>query len=185
MTDDETEETVMVTRRDRRRAGRGPDGAQEQAPSVADDATVVVDRAKAAPPVAADERDAPDERESADDATVVVSRPLRRLRRKRLEAAGPDDPEGEGAAGPRSVESFAAPTDGETPSIYKPRPAPVTPVAPPVVAGAAAPTRLADPELVSVEKQARRWSLIALSTAASMCVVSVAGLVALGFVVLS
>ncbi len=235
MTDEtagEGEETVVLSRRDRRRAGAVSDAAGEQQPADADEATIVVDRAKTDPqavadaepaessddsgepdddtsdgpgaPKAAEEADAPAEEVEADpldeatfvversaapktdapdEATVVVSRPPRRLRRKRVDDAGTHASEPHETAGTRRVESFAAPTDGPAPAIYKPRPAPLTPVAPPVVVGAAAPTRVEDPELPSVAKQGQRWSLLTLVAAAGACVVSVAGLVALGFVV--
>lgn len=229
MTDDETEETIILTRRDRRRAGAGADAAQEQPLSDVDEATVVVNRAKAAqdvepaPPTAdadasvepeasvepdasiepdasnvPDKPDDPDALDEAtvvvdrsaapttdapEEATVVVSRPARRLRRKRIDRAGAGEPKPDETGDARRVESFAAPTDGPAPAIYKPRPAPLTPVAPPVLVGAAAPTRVEDPGLPSVAKQGRRWSLIALTAAAGACVVSVAGLAALGYVV--
>ncbi|PRB17298.1 hypothetical protein [Microbacterium sp. MYb62] len=269
MTDDETEETIILTRRDRRRAvSSGTDAAEAQplvdadadADADADEATIVVKRAKAVqdvePALPADETAASDEAESGndlddpgnpdeqdepaslpeerdapgepeafdvlgasdtgeapeevasleaaesldeatvvvdraaapkadapDEATVVVSRPARRLRRKRADAAGAEESGPEDTGNVRRVESFAAPTDGPTPAIYKPRPAPLAPVAPPVVMGAAAPTRVEDPGLPSVAKQGQRWSLITLVAAAGACVVSAAGLVALGFVV--
>lgn len=220
MTDDETEETIILTRRDRRRAGAEADAAPEQPPSAVDEATVVVNRAKAGQdvepasstadadasvePVEPDASDAahvPDEPDALDEATVVVdrsaasttdapeeatvvvSRPARRLRRKRIDREGAEESKPGETADARRVESFAAPTDGPAPAIYKPRPAPLAPVAPPVVVGAAAPTRVEAPGLPSVAKQGRRWSLIALTAAAGACVVSVAGLAALGFVV--
>lgn len=153
MTSDESagEETVFLTRRDRRRAGVAVDAAEEP--------------------------------NAVEEATVVVSRPALRARRKRSEGAGAGGAESDETAAPARVESFAAPTDAPTPAIYKPRPAPLAPAAPPVVVGAAAPTRVDDPGLPSVAKQGQRWSLITLFVAAGACVVSVAGLVTLGFVV--
>lgn len=193
MTEDETEETIILTRRDRRRAGAGTDAAEAQtlADADADAATIVVSRAKTAPEAVSDDAPAASSENSPtaaktdapDEATVVVSRPARRLRRKRVDVAGAEGSEQEKTAATRRVESFAAPTDGPAPAIYKPRPAPLAPVAPPVVVGAAAPTRVEDPELPSVAKQGQRWSLLTLVAAAGACVVSVAGLVALGFVV--
>ncbi|MEZ7753885.1 hypothetical protein O5Y58_00045 [Microbacterium paraoxydans] len=176
MSGDEVEETVILTRRDRRRAGAASDAAApvaEVAPDDADDAiddaTVVVDRS------AAPAADAPE------DATVAVARPARRLRRKKDAAADDTAPR---AAGPRfRVDSFAAPDGAPAPAIYKPRPAPRTPAAPPVVVGAAAPTRVVEPGLPSVAKQAQRWSIITLAATVGAGVVSVVGLVALGFVV--
>ena len=238
MTDDETEETIILTRRDRRRAGAEADAAQEQPPADVDEATVVVNRTKAAQavepasstadadasvepaasvepvaPVEPGSSEAPVEPDASDaahvpeaedaldeatvvvdrsaasktdapeEATVVVSRPARRLRRKRIDTEDAEESKSGETADARRVESFAAPTDGPAPAIYKPRPAPLAPVAPPVVVGAAAPTRVEAPGLPSVAKQGRRWSLIALTAAAGACVVSVAGLAALGFVV--
>lgn len=179
MSGDEVEETVILTRRDRRRAGAASDAAApvaEVAPDDADDAiddaTVVVDRS------AAPAADAPE------DATVAVARAARRLRRKKGASA-----EGDGIAPPAAaprfrVDSFAAPDGAPAPAIYKPRPAPRTPVAPPVVVGAAAPTRVVEPGLLpSVAKQAQRWSIITLAATVGAGVVSVVGLVALGLVV--
>lgn len=264
MTDEtagEGEETVVLSRRDRRRAGAVAggavsgaalsDGTEEQPPADPDEATIVVDRAKPtakptpqaasdAEPASADDpaepasfddpaepdtssgdpdddvSDAPDgvgaaeqvdaradepdadpldeatvvvdraaapKADAPDEATVVVSRPARRLRRKRVDSADGVDSAHEKTAVARRVESFAAPTEGPAPAIYKPRPAPLVPVAPPVVVGAAAPTRVEDPGLPSVAKQGQRWSLLTLAAAAGACVVSVVGLVALGFVV--
>ena len=209
MTGEEAEETVILTRRDRRRGGAGPDAAEKQTPSDADEATIVVERANTVPdlapsptftavdePVEAVEPVEPDEStvvvdrsgasktDAPDEATVVASRPApRRLRRKRVDRAVPDPSEAAEVAASRRVDSFAAPTEGPAPAIYKPRPAPLAPVAPPIVVGAAAPTRVEDPGLPSVAKQGRRWSMVTLVAAAGACVVSVAGLVALGFVV--
>ena len=260
MTDEtagEGEETVVLSRRDRRRAGAVSgaalsEGTEEQGPADPDEATIVVDRAKptanpipqaasdaepassddpaepdtssgdpAEPHVSSDEpndvasdapdgagaaehvdalgdepeadpldeatvvvdRAAPPKADASDEATVVVSRPARRLRRKRVDSADGVDSAHEKTAVTRRVESFAAPTEGPAPAIYKPRPAPLVPVAPPVVVGAAAPTRVEDPGLPSVAKQGQRWSLLTLAAAAAACVVSVVGLVALGFVV--
>lgn len=178
MSDDEVEETVILTRRDRRRAGAASDAAppvaevaSDDADDAIDDATVVVDRS--APPAA----------EVVDDATVAVARPARRLRRKKG-AVADGDGTAPRAAGPRlRVDSFAAPDGAPAPAIYKPRPAPRTPVAPPVIVGAAAPTRVVEPGLPSVAKQAQRWSVVTLAATLGAGVVSVVGLVALGFVV--
>ena len=252
MTDDESEvdETVMLTRRDRRRGGvvvgspAAPseseaavaDGAADthdstaaddsEAPGDVDEATVVVDRH----PIAVDEpagapgepvdpldeatvvvdrspsrsdsrsdvpdgaRDAEREQELPDEATVLVSRTPRRVRRKRSERpeegdavvdpAPVTDPITDPVTDPSAAAvSFEAPTDAPEPAIYRPRPAPLGPSAPPVVIGAVAPTRAVDPELPSVTKQGLRWSVTTLLAFAAACVVSVAGLVALGFVV--
>lgn len=145
MTDEnENEETVVLSRRDRRQAG--------------------VDQ--------------------PDEATVVVSRSVRGLRRTRGDAESTNAENPDESAAPPRVAPFAPPHSGATPLIYKPRPAPLEPVDPPIVVGAAAPTRTEDQNLPSVVKQGQRWSVIALAAAASACVVSVLGLVMLGFFVL-
>ena len=221
MSDDEAEETVILTRRDRRRAEAADPvpPAADATSSAVDEATIVVDRAKTAPapdriddaaedapegavadePVDAGSEDAvgeaiddatvvvdrsgPPAADAPEDATVAVARPARRLRRKKGASA-----EGDGIAPPAAaprfrVDSFAAPDGAPAPAIYKPRPAPRTPVAPPVVVGAAAPTRVVEPGLPSVAKQAQRWSVVTLVATVGAGVVSVVGLVVLGFVV--
>lgn len=196
MSDDEAEETVILTRRDRRRAGAASDAAppvaevaSDDADDAIDDATVVVDRSAPSVVDAPDDatvvvdRSAPPAADAPEDATVAVARPARRLRRKKGAAAGGDGTAPQ-AAGPRfRVDSFAAPDGAPAPAIYKPRPAPRTPVAPPVVVGAAPPTRVVEPGLPSVAKQAQRWSVVTLAATVGAGVVSVVGLVALGFVV--
>ena len=196
MSDDKAEETVILTRRDRRRAGAASDAAppvaevaSDDADDAIDDATVVVDRSAPSVVDAPDDatvvvdRSAPPAADVPQDATVAVARPARRLRRKKGAAAGGDGTAPQ-AAGPRfRVDSFAAPDGAPAPAIYKPRPAPRTPVAPPVVVGAAAPTRVVEPGLPSVAKQAQRWSVVTLAATVGAGVVSVVGLVALGFVV--
>lgn len=70
------------------------------------------------------------------------------------------------------------------PAIYKPRPAPLVPSRPPVVVGSEVPTRDPDAVLASVVRRSRRASVRALVAVGAACVVSVAGLVGLGFVLL-
>lgn len=237
MTDDESEveETVMLTRRDRRRNGavaasppapaeaetavadgaadaagagagadavafaglgdvdeatvvvdRRPEAAQESSEDL-DEATVVVDRKTSRSDASAGALEGEQEQQILDESTVLVSRTPRRVRRKRSErpderrdASGDPAPVSEPGAAPLS---FEAPSDAPAPEIYRPRPAPLGPSAPPVVIGATAPTRAVDPELPSVAKQGLRWSMATLLAFAAACVVSAAGLVALGFVV--
>lgn len=205
--EDNVEETVMLTRRDRRRAGAkasaestAAPGAEDARPSddarpLDDEATIVVARSSLGAVDAADTvGPADDDSASVDEATVVVSRPQRRARRARRadesvagESAADESAAGdsEGAHRPAdaAAEPFAAPA-GPTPSIYKPRPAPQGASAPPVVVGAMAPTRTDDPERPSVAKQARRWSVLTLAALAAACVISVAGLVGVGFLAL-
>lgn len=186
--DDLDEATVVVDRR--------PERVEEDSAGDLDEATVVVDRSSSGSDVPADvlageqvqERQQEQEQEQlVEEPTVLVARTPRRVRRKRSERS---DEQGEASADPApGVEtsaapiSFEAPTDAPAPEIYRPRPAPLGPSAPPVVIGAAAPTRAVDQELPSVAKQGLRWSMAALVSFAAACVVSVAGLVALGFVV--
>lgn len=148
-----------------------PDPAAQVALDGADDATVVVDRS--APPAA----------DTPEDATVAVARPARRLLRKKGAAADADGAAPKAAGSRLQVDSFAAPDGAPAPAIYKPRPAPRAPVAPPVVVGAAAPTRVVEPGLPSVAKQSQRWSVLTLAATVGASVVSVVGLVALGVVV--
>ena len=214
MTDDETEveETVMLTRRDRRRGrpvaepGEVAEPAERVEPAESaevaepaepvepaepaefaepaepaddvDEATVVVDRR----PAEAEEPGADREDDPVDESTMLVSRTPRRVRRKRSEQPADSDDSADRAEADVPA-SFEAPTDAPAPEIYRPRPAPLGPSAPPVVIGAAAPTRTVDPDLPSVAKQGLRWSRAALITFAAACVVSAAGLVGLGFFV--
>ncbi|MFJ4045618.1 hypothetical protein ACIPV2_07750 [Microbacterium sp. NPDC089987] len=209
MTSDEAEETVVLSRRDRRRAEADADAVPESSVSEVDESTVVVDRSATSAEEVPDEativvdRSADSAEDQADEstvvvdrsagstadasgeATIVVSRPDRRLRRKRAQTTGSaDSTTTEVSAPSREAEPFAPPTNGPAPAIYKPRPAPLAPVAPPVVVGAAAPTRVENPGLPSVARQGRRWSMLTLGAAAGACVVSVTGLIVLGFVVI-
>ncbi|WP_341956390.1 hypothetical protein [Microbacterium sp. LWH13-1.2] len=167
--------TVVVDRS----AGRVEEPAGSPDADVLDEATVVVDRSAGA---AEEPGDTSDE-QLVEEATVVVSRPPRRLRRKRAKGADEQDDASVDPAPTAAPMSFEAPTDGPAPEIYRPRPAPLGPSAPPVVVGAAAPTRAVDPDLPSVAKQGLRWSMATLLAFAAACAVSVAGLVTLGFVV--
>lgn len=229
MTDESIdEETVIVTRRDRRRAVEQAESVQadavqgdaESQPAssqtdadahVEDDeahqedneATIVVDRTHGA--TSDDDHEATvvvDRARPAsfepDESTVVVDRsggaavapsgleetivrPRRGLRRRRTTVF--DDPSDLDATIPRGPVSFERPTEPEPPAIYKPRPAPLVPKAPPAVGGGPAPTRSEDPTLPSVARQGRRRSRTALLAFVGACAVSVAGLVTLGFVV--
>jgi hypothetical protein len=67
-------------------------------------------------------------------------------------------------------------------TTYEPRAIPEPPVAPASLPGVAA-TRTPAPQLPSVARRARRTGMIALGVFAASCVVSVAGLVALGVAV--
>ncbi|PKI89932.1 hypothetical protein CW368_12270 [Actinomycetales bacterium SN12] len=191
MTSDEAEETVVLSRRDRRRAEADVDAVPGPSVSEADESTVVVDRSATSAEEVPDEativvdRSAASTEDASGEATIVVSRPDRRLRRKRTKTTGSADSTTMEVSAPRrETEPFAPPTNGPAPAIYKPRPAPLAPVAPPVVVGAAAATRVPDPGLPSVAKQGRRWSMFTLAAAAGACVVSVTGLIVLGFVVI-
>ncbi|MFF7291346.1 hypothetical protein ACFY9N_02300 [Microbacterium sp. NPDC008134] len=239
MTDESIdEETVIVTRRDRRRAaahadaGAQADAAQADAAQVdaaladaeahvedneatvvvgrsrpaasdVDEATIVVDRSRpASAPEGHEETVVIDRARPAafemDESTVVVDRsggaavapsgleetivrPRRGRRRQRNTVF--DEPSPLDDTIPRSALSFERPTAPEPPAIYKPRPAPLVPTAPPVVGGGPAPTRVENPALPSVTRQAMRRSRAALLAFLGACAVSVAGLVTLGFVV--
>lgn len=236
------EETVIVTRRDRRRAEARADAGARDAETTVDseddeatvvigrsrpaasdvdeativvgrsrpvspgddqEATVVVDRSRPASSVEDHESTVVVDRSrpasfELEESTVVVDRsggtalapsgheetivrPRRGLRRRRntvLDASSPLDD-----TIPRSAVSFERPTEPEPPAIYKPRPAPLVPKAPPVVGGGSAPTRIDDPALPSVVRQGVRRSRTALLAFVGACAVSVAGLVTLGFVV--
>lgn len=210
MSDDETnvEETIMLTRRERRRhaASPGADAAgsatatapgEADAPDAADasEEAHVLEEADAPDEArAVEEADAPDEAtvvvdrsstssrsasEPADDATVVVARDASRARPATLAEGGAHG----GADDAIRPALTTAPDAVATPALYKPRPAPLAPAAPPVITGGAAPTRVADVERTSVVRQGRRWSVYALVAALAACVVSVAGLVGVGFAV--
>lgn len=185
---DDREETVIIRRRDRRRARAAADGGLV-APVGVDEATVVIDRSAggSAESEAADEATILVDRAArlpeetlVEEITVAASRPKGRLLRRKnppaTEGGLAVTPAPEARPGPGS---FAAPMSAPTPAIYKPRPAPLAPSAPPVVVGAAAPTRAAAPQLPSVVKRARRRSMATLLVFAGACVVSVAGLLAL------
>lgn len=216
------EETVIVTRRDRRRAVEQAESVQADAEAqptssqidveahVEDDvahpedneATVVVGRAR---PAASDidEATVVVDRSRAgsfemDESTVVIDRsggaavapsgleetivrPRRGLRRRRSTMF--DDSPSLETTIPRSAVSFERPTEPEPPAIYKPRPAPLVPKAPPAVGGGPAPTRVENPALPSVTRQGVRRSRMALLAFVGACAVSVAGLVTLVVVV--
>lgn len=216
--EDNVEETVMLTRRDRRRAGAravpepneappldrdeepGADPSSDQEATVvvdrsptgtsepADEATVVVDRSPTVVPEPADDATVVVERgsttgpDAADDATVVVARPARRARRDD-DAVRDDAAAEEPVPSDAEVTAFAAPAE-RAPAIYKPRPAPREPSAPPVVVGGESPTRADDPSRPSVAKQARRWGMLTLVAFGVACVASVAGLVGVGLLAL-
>jgi hypothetical protein len=69
-----------------------------------------------------------------------------------------------------------------TVTTYEPREIPEPPAAPPVLPGVEA-TRADAPAMPSVARRSRRGGWIALGVFAASCVVSVGGLVALGFAV--
>lgn len=216
------EETVMLTRRDRRRAAASasPDASRPNGSDTTDDADAPDAGLGAADEAVASESEAVASEDEAvasedeativvdrsthgasdpvEDQTVVVARPPRRSRRRGETAAEQDLPDpgsadaqpsapapaeaGTEAGTDAEAEPFARPAVPE-PAIYKPRPAPLGPSAPPVVVGGAPPTRVSDPERVSVAKRSRRWSTLTLAVFAAACAVSVAGLVGVGFLV--
>lgn len=155
-----SDETVALTRRARRRA----------ASSIAE-AGIRPEPVRSPEP---ENTPKPEDSPDAEDETVVVDRAVPRT--QRVEDGGSAS-----VIRPLTV----APTNEATatPSIYKPRPAPLIPASPPAIAGAAAPTRIEDPDRPSVARQSRRWSFYAVAAAAAACVVSLIGLAVLAIVV--
>lgn len=117
---------------------------------------------------------AADETAGVDDETIFATRRVRRVR-----AAHRAE---------REIAMLSVPTaeqsEAETGDVYRPRAVPEGPAAPPSVAQAAASTRTLDPALISVQRQTRRWSIAVLAGCVFSAVVSIAGLVTLGIVML-
>ncbi|HZU94586.1 MAG TPA: hypothetical protein VFF85_13240 [Microbacterium sp.] len=176
--DDESaveDRTVVMGRRRRPDAevvepddGLESDGDLDGGSALIEDRTVAVDRGRRA--ATAPEDAAIEER------TVAV----RRRRRSDAVAEPAIDDEGlyDTVSRPPAVAEEAPP-----PAIYKPRAAPRTPHRPPVAPGDNAPTRVLDADRISVTKAARRRSLYAMAAVSVACVVSLVGLVLLGFTV--
>lgn len=156
-----------------------------------DEETLVVDREAEAETIVVDRPDLPDRTVVVDrgpdgaapDGTVAVTRERPKKstatsipsgRRRRGMSMPPVDPGfGRGAVdavGPGAVSS------------YEPRAIPEPPSPPPAFEGVEA-TRAEAPAMPSVARRSRRGSLISLGVFAASCVVSVAGLVALGIAV--
>lgn len=110
------------------------------------------------------------EQERADEETVFATR---RARRGRTDGAVPETPV---IAAP---ERDAQRTVPDT-AIYRPRPAPEVPSAPPPLGHAAAPTREENASLPSVERRGRRLGVAVCVAFVAACVISVSGLVTLG-----
>lgn len=90
---------------------------------------------------------------------------------------------------PATADTVAAPPprrDAEEPAqaIYRPRPAPLVPSRPPVAAGGVAATRDTAAVTASVLRRSRKAGVLAVVAVGTACVVSIAGLVTLGFVLL-
>jgi hypothetical protein len=163
------ERTVVMGRRRQADAGEAEsDDGIDGRTHLIEDRTVAVDRGRRA--ATAPEDAAIDER------TVAV----RRRRRSDAVAEPAIDDEGlyDTVSRPPAVAEEAPP-----PAIYKPRAAPRTPHRPPVAPGDNAPTRVLDADRISVTKAARRRSLYAMAAVSVACVVSLVGLVLLGFTV--
>lgn len=185
------EETVMLTRRARRaRAAQAPAGEPAAADEAIDEHTVVIDRAAAKERTAADEHTVVMRRPPVDEQTVVMRRPVvdertvvvDRGRRTDAEATAPD-------LDPSIADTVKAPpprreTAEPAPAIYKPRPAPLVPSRPPAVADGVTATRDTSAVTASVLRRSRRAGMLAVVSVGAACVVSVAGLVTLGFVLL-
>jgi len=163
------ERTVVMGRRRQADAGEAEsDDGIDGRTHLIEDRTVAVDRGRRA--ATAPEDAAIEER------TVAV----RRRRRSDAVAEPAIDDEGlyDTVSRPPAVAEEAPP-----PAIYKPRAAPRTPHRPPVAPGDNAPTRVLDADRISVTKAARRRSLYAMAAVSVACVMSLVGLVLLGFTV--
>ncbi|MBW8762806.1 MAG: hypothetical protein JF592_09505 [Microbacterium sp.] len=161
--------TVVMGRR--RRGGADDsesDDDLDEHTHMIDDRTVAVERRRR-PDLTADEV-------SVEDRTVAVER--RRRTDAPLERAEDDEELYDTVSRPPAADVE------KPPAIYKPRAAPRTPHRPPASPGDIAPTRVIDADRVSVAKAARRRSLYAVAAVSGACVVSVVGLVLLGFTVL-
>lgn len=164
----------------------GNDGpADPDADGAVEDRTVAIDRSRPSGTGSVGQS----AEASPDEATVAVPRRGRRLLRRRSPAPadsdGTFDDEFPADTVPRSTTSFERPAGLSNPAIYKPRPAPLVPSAPPVqVQGASAPTRTLDPARPSVAKGAVRESRLTLAAFVGACVVSVAGLTGLVFLII-
>jgi hypothetical protein len=150
-----------------------------------DEETRVVDRQAEAETVIVDraDRTVVVERGPAPDGTVAVTRERatspaapgipggRRRRGMTLPPVAPGFGRGAvDAVGPGTVTS------------YEPREIPAPPAAPPAFTGVDA-TRAASPSMPSVTRRARRTGIVVLVVFAASCVVSIAGLIALGVAV--
>ncbi len=158
--------------------------ADEDADNTADERTIAVDRSRPSGSAPAEQS-----AEAPEEATVAVPRRGPRLLRRRspapADSAGAVDDAFPADTVPRSTTSFERPAGLTNPAIYKPRPAPLVPSAPPVqVQGASAPTRTVDPARPSVAKGAVRESRLTLAAFVAACVVSVAGLAGLVFLII-
>ncbi|MGO2518489.1 MAG: hypothetical protein ACTH8F_00050 [Microbacterium sp.] len=122
------------------------------------------------------EQDAAGQPVDVDEETVFATRRIRRAR-----TAKPAEREIAMLSMPQGEIS----TREGVGDVYRPRAVPLSPVAPPSVAQAAAPTRLPDAELVSVQRQTRRLIVAVLAGCVVAVAVSLVGLVSLGIVVLS
>ncbi|WP_314649290.1 hypothetical protein [uncultured Microbacterium sp.] len=190
--DDEfAHEATVVVNRSRSTTDSAPDESASASPAdpdadgAVDERTIAIDRSQPAESTPAEQS----AEASPDEATVAVPRRGPRLLRRRSPA--PADTDGTvddtfpADTVPRSTTSFERPAGLTNPAIYKPRPAPLVPSAPPVqVQGASAPTRTLDPARPSVAKGAVRESRLTLAAFVAACVVSVVGLTGLVFLII-
>lgn len=149
--------------------------------------TVIVDREAEAETIIVDraDRTVVVERGSAPDGTIAVTRS-----RTKPPEAGPSIPSGRRRRGmtmpPVAPGYGRGAIDAVGPgavTVYEPREIPAPPVAPSAFAGVEA-TRAPAPSMPSVARRSRNRAAVSLALAAGACVVSVAGLLAIGIAVL-
>jgi len=164
-----------------------------------DESTVVVDRGgvdertvvmrrTALEPDDDDERTVVADRSGVDERTIVVDRSLPRGPGEKT-ASAVQTAATASDSDPSLADTITAPPARQrglpaSPAIYKPRPAPLVPSRPPSVAGGEAPTRDVSAVTASVARRGARGGVLALVSVALACVVSVAGLVAVAFLLL-
>lgn len=190
--DEAVDETVMLTRRARRQAGQAP-ADPPSAEDAVDDSTVVIDRSGldeqtvVIPRPASDEHTVVVPRPASDEDTVVVPRPASDEHTLVVDRSRPADA-GTPDLDPSLMDTIAAPPRREVvdpaPAIYKPRPAPRIPSRPPAVTGGEPATRDTAAVTASVVRRSRRAGALAVICVAGACIVSVAGLVTLGVLLL-
>jgi len=190
--------TVVMGRRRRAVDSESDDDVDEDSPLVEDHTVVMGRRRRGGADDSESDDDLDEHTHMIDDRTVAVERRRRpdptadevsvedrtvAVERRRRTDAPPERAEDD----EELYDTVSRPPAADVempPAIYKPRAAPRTPHRPPASPGDIAPTRVIDADRVSVAKAARRRSLYAVAAVSGACVVSVVGLVLLGFTVL-